>query len=199
MKQFALLLGKIFIFTTVPVVLAMSACFLISSLLLYVVNFASGNELLVDIGWGYFLPITIRLGLLTGAFMTLILAPIHYFQVRKVAQGKSFDLSPIQQRKLVSKLNPSVVLKHCAFALQQLPARIVESDTGKNYITARTKANCKTWGDVIRIDVAQLDNENTQVKIVCRPSLKMTLVDYGRNYENAEKLLSLISKARITV
>ena len=53
MKQLALRLGKIFVFTAVPFGLAMSACYIIPSFLLYVFAIASGKEpMFVRMGWG---------------------------------------------------------------------------------------------------------------------------------------------------
>jgi hypothetical protein len=196
MKQLAFLLVKIFVFTAVPFGLIMSVCFNIPWVLLYIFAVTTGKEIIYfHVGPGFFLSLPIMAGALYGIPMALILGLAHYFQVRKIAQGKPFDLSPTQRRTLVIKSNPSSVFENCALVLQKFPARIIENDVMKGHITARTgKKSWKSWGDDIRIDVVQIDDISTQVKITCRPSLKTTLVDYGKNYENAEKLLSLISE-----
>jgi hypothetical protein len=194
MKQLALLLGKIFIFTAIPFGLAMSMCYIIPSFLLDIFALASGKEpLFVHMGWD-FLIIPIGLGALFGTPMALILGLAHYFLVKQVAQGKSFDLSPIQKRTFVLKSNSRSTLQNCVLALQKFPARIVENNLLQNYITARTSTSWKSWGDDIRVDVVPIDETNSLVNIICRPALKTTLVDYGKNYGNAEKLMSLINE-----
>jgi len=194
MKQLALLLGKIFVFTAIPFGLAMSMCYIIPSFLLYIFALTSGKEpIFVHMGWGFFF-IPIGLGALFGIPMALILGVAHYFMVKRVAQDKPFDLSPIQKRTFVSKSDSRSILENCVLALQKFPARIVENNSLQNYITACTSTSWKSWGDDIRIDVVPIDETNTQIKIICRPALKTTLVDYGKNYENAEKLMSLINE-----
>jgi len=188
MKQLALLLVKIFVFTAIPFGLATSMCYIIPSFLLHTFALAPGKEPLF---WGF---LFMGLGALYGIPMALILGLAHYFGVKKVAQGKSFDLSPIQKRTFVLKSDSRSILENCVLALQKFPARIVENNLLQNYITARTSASWKSLGDDIRIDVIPAGETNTQIKIICRPALKATLVDYGKNYENAEKLMSLINE-----
>ncbi len=183
MKQLVYLIGKIFFTAIVFLVLYFS--------FFRVTYFITRGKFLVPI---YFDRNTI-LGIVMGALsMALILGILHYLIVRKISQGQQFDLSPIQRRTLVLKSNSTNIFENCVVILQKFPARIIENDAMKNYITARTNMSWKSWGDNIRIDVIQVDDISTQVKITCRPSLKTTLVDFGINYKNAEKLLSLISE-----
>ncbi len=176
----------------------MSACYIIPTGMLYIIAATTGNSkeiFLFNVGWGDIL-FFLRYGVVFGFPMALILGLAHYFQVRKIAKGKQFDLSPIQNRTLAVTSTPAVIFKHSMFVLQKIQARIVECNLAENYITARTRTSWwEPWGDDIRIDVVPISNTGTQVKITCRPSLKTALVDFGKNYKNAEKLLSLISEA----
>jgi len=194
MRQLALLLGKIFVFTIIPFGLGMGMCYFIPFVLFYLVALTSGKEpLFVHMGWD-FLSIFIGPGVLAGILMALFLGLPHYLLVRQAAQGKSFDLSPIQKRTFTVKSAPRSTLENCVLALQKFPARIVENNPFQNYATARTSTSWKSWGDDIRVDVVPIDETNSQVKIICRPALKTTLVDYGKNYENAERLMLLINE-----
>ncbi len=194
MKQLIFLLGKIFVFITLFAGLVTSMCYIIPYFLLDIFALAPGKEPIFVYVSKSFLFIPIGLAALVAIPMAIILGLAHYFMVKQVAQGKSFDLSPIQKRTFVSKSNPRRILENCILALQKFPAEIVENNSLQNYITARTSTSWKSWGDDIRIDVVPIDEINSQVKIICRPALKTTFVDYGKNYENAEKLISLIDE-----
>jgi hypothetical protein len=184
MKQLVYLIGKNFFIAIAFLVLYFS--------FIRTIYFITQGKFLVPI---YFDRNTI-LGIIVSALsMALILGILHYLSVRKISQSQQFDLSPIQHRVLVLKSNSTNIFENCVVILQKFPARIIENNAMKNYITARTNMSWKSWGDNIRIDVIQVDDISTQVKITCRPSLKTTLVDFGINYKNAEKLLSLISEA----
>src|SRR5215475_13906760 len=115
MKQLALLLGKIFIFTAVPFGVMMSACFIIPFLGI----FFSGHDVFgFHMGAWIFLIFPVVIGSPFGILMTLILGLAHYFSVQKMAQGKPFDLSTIQSRTLVLKSNSKTIFENCVLALQ---------------------------------------------------------------------------------
>ena len=199
MKQLAVLFGKIFVVTAIAFGVFVSLSFFVSILLLDIFVFESGLEpIFIHLSWGFFL-FTFGFGAFFGIPMALILGLMHYFMLKRVSQNKPFDLSPVQQRTFFLRSDSSSVLENCTLALQKFPARIVERNSRQNYITARTSKSWKTWSDDIRIEVIPIDETNSQIKIVCRPTMKTTLVDYGKNYENAEKLLSMINEAVSTM
>ena len=54
----------------------------------------------------------------------------------------------------------------------------------------------KTWGYIISFEVRKIDNDRTQIKVSSRPAVSTTLVDYGSNLENVEKIISFLEKAK---
>jgi hypothetical protein len=52
----------------------------------------------------------------------------------------------------------------------------------------------KTFGDVISFEVRKIDNDRTQIKVSSRPAVRRTLVDYGKNLENMEKISSFLKE-----
>jgi hypothetical protein len=182
-KQFALLLWKIFVPTALTFGVGMSLVFM---------------KVLTHSGYGlidlYLILLSFLAGGAIGVLTALILGPIHYFFVRKTAKGKPFDLSTTQYRALVVNVTSSAVFEHCVLGLQGLRATRIESDVKENCIFAKTAKNWQTWGDDINIEVIPMGDDNTWVNIMCRPSFKSTPVDYGKNYENAEKLMAYVRK-----
>ncbi len=49
-------------------------------------------------------------------------------------------------------------------------------------------------GDVISFEVHRIDDDRTQVKVSSRPAVPTTLVDYGKNLENVERIISFLKK-----
>ena len=128
--------------------------------------------------------------------ISLFTGLLHYFRIRKIANGNQFDLSTIQSRTLFLPLPPKIILEQSALILENLPANILEKNTGANYLTARIHTN--SWDDYVKIDVLPITDTSANVKITCRPSVKIALVDYGRNYEYVERLLSRLKKLEST-
>jgi len=50
----------------------------------------------------------------------------------------------------------------------------------------------KTWGEKITITVRPLENEYNEYKITSRPALSTTLADFGKNFQNVNRIEGLI-------
>lgn len=190
MNQLIRLVIKIFFATGVLFLAILVAFYTLLMIILMSFN-------IVDIKYGfpviYFALVNFAIPSLGfGLIMALTLGPLQYFFVRKLTLGKPFDLSPIQHRTLTLPVSANVVWEQCFLALHKFPVYVVETNLEKNVIRAKTSATWKTWGDDIIINFSTVDNTTTRIDITCRPSLRTTIVDYGKNYENAEKLLKLL-------
>jgi hypothetical protein len=197
MKQLAVLFGKIFIFTFIAIALFPGTCLIpVSAYFYYKYFLAKGGDFIfypMDLWPLFFNPFTLFM-LAASTLMALFLGLPHYFMVRAVAHGKPYDLSPRQHRTIELNSPRAIVFDHCTQILRDFPAHIIENNIIEYYLVAHTSAGWKSWGEEIRIDVIGKDEVHTQVKITSRPSLKTTLVDYGKNYENTEKFVALISE-----
>lgn len=184
MKQLFLLFGKIFVFVTFAYGLIMSGVYLFMQIAFSHVNWLSVFHFVLVTGNVYIV-------LLVTMFCFGLL---HYRLVRRISQGKTFDLSPIQQRDLVLQQSPSVSLELCSSTLAKLPARVIERNESKNYLIAQTRSSWKSWGNEIRTEITSADELNSRIKIICRPLLRTTLMDFGKSYEDIESLLNTLSE-----
>jgi len=116
---------------------------------------------------------------------------LQYFRIRKLAQGKQFDLSPIQRRHLEISSSPNVIFEHCVTALNKLQAVIVKKDMIEYCLKAQI-GNHNTI-NVIRIDIVPMENSHSQIKIICHPFFWVAINDNGYNYQDVEKLLSYLN------
>ena len=57
----------------------------------------------------------------------------------------------------------------------------------------------KTFGDVISLEVSNLDDDRTKVKILSRPLVRTTLIDYGQNLENVETIVGMMKQHGVVV
>ncbi len=52
----------------------------------------------------------------------------------------------------------------------------------------------KTWGEVISFDLRRMDENRTRVEVSSGPALRTTLVDYGKNLENVERIMGFLTR-----
>ena len=81
----------------------------------------------------------------------------------------------------------------CGSALDNMALREVQSDESSGAITAKTKMTWKSFGEIIDIRIIGLNENKTRIEVQSRPLLRTTMVDYGKNLENIEKILTSIS------
>ena len=123
----------------------------------------------------------------------LISGLLQYFQIRKLAKGKQFDLSPIQHRSFELPSSPTVILDQSIIALNRLHATILNKNLSDYHIKAQIYN--RQMFNIIQIDVSPIVNSRSRVKITCRPFFRATITDNGANYEYAEELLSFLKSA----
>jgi hypothetical protein len=71
--------------------------------------------------------------------------------------------------------------------------KIHNEDRSQGKIVAKAGMTWKTWGDVISFEVRRIGNDAIQVAVSSRPSVRTTLVDYGKNLENVETLVGFLN------
>jgi hypothetical protein len=72
--------------------------------------------------------------------------------------------------------------------------KVRRTDSRSGIIEARTGFSLRTYGDTILFKIQRLDGDRTQVEVSSRPTWRPTIVDYGRNLENVEKIISFLQE-----
>ncbi len=70
--------------------------------------------------------------------------------------------------------------------------KIQKEDRYQGKIVARAGMTWRTWADVISFEVRKIGSDGIQVEVSSRPAVRTTLVDYGKNLENVEKIAGLL-------
>ena len=133
-------------------------------------------------------------GPVCGLVLFLILGLLHIRAVKKVASDLSEEAYGIHHVRDIKLQYPyDRAFNLCIKSLDRIKnctIRMQNRSEGK--ITAKTGINWKTWGDTISFEIKRIDDTETHVKASSRPSMGTTIVDYGKNLENVEKILSFL-------
>ena len=107
--------------------------------------------------------------------------------------------SPRQKRALMLMQDKVRALVTCEKAIESMPKlrlRSVNAELGK--IVARSKIRRVawgfTWGESMSVDIIELGEHLTEVRIESRPTVRTVLVDGGESWTNIEQLVSEIKK-----
>lgn len=135
-------------------------------------------------------------GIFFGGFMSLILGFLHSRSVKRMPSGKSEEAMDVHHLRNVELWLPyDKVFNLCVESLRLIKkCKIQKEDISQGKIVAKASMTWKTWGDVISFDVRKIDNDRTQVIVSSRPAVRTTLVDYGKNLENVERISSFLKE-----
>ena len=128
-------------------------------------------------------------GLIFGTLVSYILISLHKSLSRKVDSGASMpDFDIHQVRHIVMGIPYEKAFSLCIRSLKTIDrCRIISQSLDNGEIRARAGLNWKTWGDDIIINLTE-GKDTTGVEISSRPSARSTLVDFGKNLDNVERI-----------
>ena len=131
-----------------------------------------------------------------GGLMSLVLGFLHRWSVKRIASDKSEAAMGVRQvRNLQLWLPCNRAFTLCMRSLNSIKkCKIQREDRYLGKIVAKTGMTWKTFGDVISFEVFSIDDDRTHIKISSRPSVRTTLVDYGKNLENVETIVRIIKQ-----
>jgi hypothetical protein len=165
-------------------------CWFIAMSALYYVGVPDG--LVVRLPIIFIAVVATAVGLLFGLCVAVPLGLFQFYRVQRVAGTSApFDISPIQTRTLELALDLPAAFRLCALALGNLPAEITEKNETTGVLKARMKSTRISLGEDITITLTS-NHANTHLTIISRPRYRTTLLDFGKNYENVEKILTYL-------
>ena len=126
-----------------------------------------------------------------GVSMSLIFVFIQYYSLKKngVTKFTSDNFKVKQSRILKSKLTKQEIIDKLE---NDTRFTIIKFREKENRIYLKTKMSFKTWGEKITITVRPLENEYNEYKITSRPALSTTLADFGKNFQNVNRIEGII-------
>ncbi len=135
-------------------------------------------------------------GLIFGCFMNAILGSLHRRAVRKITDDNSYGTLRVHHvRDVRTLLTYDRAFDLCIESLGSIKrCKVIEQDRAAGTITAKAGINWKTWSDTISFSVSRSNYDYTSITISSRPTARTTLVDFGKNLENAIKIVSFLEK-----
>lgn len=126
-----------------------------------------------------------------GIFMSLILVSFHWYKLKKdgVENITDDNVGVNQTRIIETKLNKNELIHKLKSDPIIGKIKMTEIENGVLFKTGMTM---KSWGEEIKIILISNNESNFEYQITSNPKLKTTIVDYGKNLENINKIESII-------
>lgn len=130
-----------------------------------------------------------------GGFMSLSLGFLHIKSVERMALGKSAEAMGVHHvRNVELRLPYDKAFDLCIESLSLIKkCKIRNEDRFQGRIVAKAGMTWKTWRDTISFEVRKTGNGGIQIEVSSRPALRTTMVDYGKNLENVEKIVEFLN------
>jgi uncharacterized protein (DUF1499 family) len=142
---------------------------------------------------------TVFIGLSAGLFFGLFLAAFvtaaHHWRLKKTGMNPATTDTRVDvQERITLPLPSDQALALCRSAVTQVPrASDVQVDAAAAMVAARVGMSWASFGEHIECRVTPAEGAAV-VSIRSRPVLATTLVDYGKNRENVERIRAYMAR-----
>jgi len=133
-------------------------------------------------------------GLILGVLMLFILGFLHSRGVKRVRGGNlSAETGTQHIRNATLCLPYDQGFDLCIESLKLIKNCTIQvEDRLQGKLIAKAGLNWKTWSDTIAFDIKGTDDNHTQITVSSRPTARTTIVDFGKNLENVERIISFL-------
>ncbi len=144
---------------------------------------------------GSAIAVGIALGVVFGLTMAAVIPAMHRWGLRRRGfDPESGDSGVDVRERITLPLTSHQALALCRSAVEQVPkASDVRVDAASATLEARVNGTWASWGERIECRVTPADGA-TEVSIRSRPALRTTIVDYGKNRENVERIRAFLAR-----
>lgn len=131
-------------------------------------------------------------GILFGAVVIIIMMIVQKLHLRKTGNaGKKVQL--INQAEFKLEGTKEQVIELCRNSLDSIKnSSVLEINREAGLIRAKAGMTWYTWGDEITFQIESIGDHNYSVSVTSRPMVKTTLIDYGKNLDNIQKIKSYL-------
>ena len=135
-------------------------------------------------------------GVIFGIIMTGIFGYWHYRSVKRKSLDDSINDYDVKQTKEVElPVSYDKTFELCIESLNKLKKpKIKDRDYSQGTITVKTGITWDTFGDTISFKLTEVKDHNTHIKISSKPVVFFQIVDYGKNLENVNNIVSFLEK-----
>ncbi len=144
------------------------------------------------------LVLALAAGILFGGFMAGILGSWHIISVkRKASGGSEEDYNVKQSKEIEIPVSYDTAYELCIKSLEKLKKpEIVTTDYSNGIVTAKTGITWDTFGDTVSFKLTENTESTTNIVVSSEP-LSYQVVDYGKNLDNVNAVLSFLEGQKV--
>ncbi len=131
-------------------------------------------------------------GLIGGLLFGAIITGVSLLRARRDGTGHELGADVRQQVSIEVKRPAAETFAMAEQVMAEVPATITQRDPAAGVLTARTKMSWLSWGENLRVAVAERP-DGSIVEVSSRPRLPITTVDYGRNLQNVRSIVRALT------
>ena len=125
----------------------------------------------------------------------LVLAIIHAEIIDRLSPSKNKDKYKTKQiREINLNIDASKTFEVCMNFIVREKCKIKTEDKEKKLIVAKTPYSLLSWGDKIKFEISQNNDNSSRVAITVYPILSAAMIDLGKNFKMSERALEFINK-----
>jgi hypothetical protein len=133
-------------------------------------------------------------GAILGFILSLVASLLHLRSVKAILlEGYEEALGVHHKRSVDLQLSRDEAFDLCLDLLESINGYQVQMERAEGKVVARVAAIGKR--DVITLSLDKSTGGKARLIISSRPALRTTMIDFGRNLKNVEKLVAYIEKA----
>ena len=133
-------------------------------------------------------------GLFFGLTMAIALTSLRRWSMKRRGMDPATTDSAVDVRESVMlPLPPDQALEHCRTALEAARFASVRIDPASRVVHARAKVTWASFGETIECSAHPADG-GSRVEIRSRPVVRTTIVDYGKNRENVQRIRATMAR-----
>lgn len=102
------------------------------------------------------------------------------------------EVGPCQSGTESIRGSYDVVFDKCLRALKKIEAQVKTSNKDSGSITAKMSMTWKSFGEELEVSLAMENDEQVKVTFSSAPSLKKTLIDYGKGRQNVNSFFEAL-------
>ena len=127
-----------------------------------------------------------------GLFMAIIFISGHIFSIREKKLGpiNAETIKVFQKKSIKSNLSQSSLIEKL---LEDPACNKLDIRTSENEILIRTRTTFWSWGEKIKILIHHASDGMNQFMVTSHPEVRFTMVDYGKNIQNVQRIEKLIT------
>lgn len=130
-------------------------------------------------------------GIIFGLLMTVILFIIQRKSLKKLGQ-RNGNVKVICTAVIEIKGTRHEIFEICKSSLSKIAkCKLEESDFQAGVLKAKAGMTWHTWGDLILFKLEEAQENCYKVLVTSRPIVRSTVIDYGKNMDNINRIIEL--------